>query len=310
MQELRVCKFFQSGRERVGSYENGRIFDLNLCAARHLSTKNGDADAAGLANTSVPPYLEDFIKGGDATIEAARESLAWVLESGNEEGSNGEPLSRGLEEIKLEAPVLGDSKIICLGDTYESHMAVKGDPLPDHFGLFYKMTQVVVGPDDFVVIPKHHDDPVVYGTELTLVIGKEGRSIREEEAEDHVWGYTILNDVTLRNMAFHWGPTPKVFETSAPIGPWIVPKDQIKQPNDLKLLFRLNGKPVQDGTTGDMRFPLFPMISEISWWHKLRPGDIIATGDIGATESAKPGDVMEAEIPEIGVLRNPVKSED
>ena len=198
MQELRVCKFFQSGRERVGSYENGRIFDLNLCAARHLSTKNGDADAAGLANTSVPPYLEDFIKGGDATIEAARESLAWVLESGDEEGSNGEPLSRGLEEIKLEAPVLGDSKIICLGDTYESHMAVKGDPLPDHFGLFYKMTQVVVGPDDFVVIPKHHDGPVVYGTELTLVIGKEGRSIREEEAEDHVWGlyYPERRDAT------------------------------------------------------------------------------------------------------------------
>ena len=200
--------------------------------------------------------------------------------------------------------------MICLGDTFVSHLKVGGHPVPDHFGLFYKMSQVVVGPDEHVVIPKHHEGPTVYGTELTLVIGKEGRSIPEDRAQDYIWGYTILNDVTMRELEPQLGPTNKVFETSAPVGPWIVPADQIAAPQDLKLTFRINGRQVQDGTTRDIRFPLLYMVSEVSKWHTLRPGDIIATGDVGATEPINPGDIMEAEVEGIGVLRNPVKLED
>ena len=101
-----------------------------------------------------------------------------------------------------------------------------------------------------------------------------------------------------------------MFDTSAPVGPWIVPKDQIADPQDLKLSFRLNGKQVQDGSTRDMRFSIPYMVAEVSKWHTLSPGDIIATADLGATEPVKPGDIMEAEVEGIGVLRNPVKLEE
>ena len=103
------------------------------------------------------------------------------------------------------------------------------------------MSQVVVGPDEWVIIPKHHQEPVVGGSELTVVFGKTGRSLSEGHAEEYIWGYTILNDVTLRGRP---GPTHKVFESSAPVGPWIVPKDQVADPHGLSLTLRINGEQV------------------------------------------------------------------
>ena len=170
------------------------------------------------------------------------------------------------------------------------------------------MSQVVAGPDEWVIVPKHyHPDPMVYDTELTVVIGKAGMSIPEEQAEDHIWGYTVLNDVTMRGR-----PTPshKVFDTCAPVGPWIVPKDQIADPQNLRLRLRVNGEQVQDDTTANMIFKIPQMVAEVSKWLTLNPGDIIATGDVGATTHLKPGDVMEAEVEGVGVLRNPVKLEE
>jgi len=173
---------------------------------------------------------------------------------------------------------------------------------------FYKLTQVVVGPEDWVVMPKnHYPEPVVYGTELTVVIGKRGRSFSEEQADDHIWGYTILNDMTMRGA---YNTVAKVFDTSAPVGPWIVPKDQVPDPHNVSLLFRINGRQVQEGTTRDLRFSIPSMVAECSKWLTLEPGDIMATGDVGATVPLEPGDIMEAEVEGIGILRNPAKLEE
>ncbi|MEJ2362757.1 MAG: fumarylacetoacetate hydrolase family protein [Gammaproteobacteria bacterium] len=193
--------------------------------------------------------------------------------------------------------------------SYRSHADVGGKTPYDSPQWFIKMSQVVVGPEDWMVIPKHHHpDPVVYGTELTVVIGKQGKCIPEDQAEGHIWGYTILNDVTLRGRVKE--SNRKIFDTAAPVGPWIVPKDQIADPHNLRLSFRINGKQVQDGATSSLLFTIPAIVAEVSKWFTLEPGDIIATGDIGATEPLKPGDIMEAEIESIGILRNPVKLED
>ena len=227
MQELRVCVFDGGAGDRVGSVADDRVYDLNLCCVQQLTAGKGIKEAYRLANGLVPSQLEDFLTGGNQALAAAREGVKWVLREGSEEGPAGEPLYSSARDVKLRAPILPSTKVICMGDTYQSHADVAGSPQPPEPGLFFKMSQVVVGPDEPVIIPKHHyPQPFVYDTELTLVIGKLGRSIPEDEAEGHIWGYTVLNDLTLRG-AKEEGPRYKVFETSAPVGPWIVPRDQI-----------------------------------------------------------------------------------
>ena len=231
-------------------------------------------------------------------LDAARQALAEVLQTGSTEGPSGEPLAYPLEGVSLRAPIAPSTKVICMGRTFESHVVIGGlEPHPKPTP-FYKLTQVVVGPDDYVVLPKHHyPEPVVYGTELTVVIGKGGRSIPEDRAAEHIWGYTVLNDVTMRGA---YQTVAKSFDTSAPVGPWIVPQDQVSDPHNLQLLFRLNGEQVQAGSTRDLRFTVPAMVAESSKWLTLQPGDIIATGDVGATVPLRPGDLMEAEVESIG----------
>jgi 2-keto-4-pentenoate hydratase/2-oxohepta-3-ene-1,7-dioic acid hydratase in catechol pathway len=309
MQELRVCVYNAGAGDRVGSIVDDSVYDLNLCCLQQLASEKQSLDAYRLANNIVPPQLGGFLGRGSQALSAAREALAFVLKTGSQEAPAGERLFLSTKAVKLKAPILPGTKVVCMALSYKSHADTGGKTPYDSPQWFIKMSQVVVGPDDWVVLPKHHyPEPVVYGTELTVVIGKQGKCIPEDQAEDHVWGYTILNDVTLRGRIKE--SNRKIFDTSAPVGPWIVPKDQIADPHNLRLSFRINGKQVQDGTTSSLLFPISAIVAEVSNWFTLNPGDIIATGDVGATEPLKPGDVMEAEIESIGVLSNPVKLEE
>ena len=308
MQELKVCVYDGGTGPRVGSVADDMVYDLNLCCALRISAETKSQDVYRLANTMVPPDLGDFIRGGGSVLAAARQALEWARKDGTGLGPAGEPLHHGARDVRLKAPVLPSSKVVCLGYVYRSHADIAGRPLNPKPIIFYKMSQLSVGPEEWVVLPKHHyPDPVGYGAELTLVIGGSGRSVAEDQAEDLVWGYTILNDVTLKGQ---YNPLHKEFETCAPIGPWIVPKDQVADSRNLRLGSRLNGKQVQDGNTRDMLFSIPAIIAEVSKWVLLSPGDMIATGDLGVTEPLKPGDIMEAEIEGIGILRNPVKLEE
>ena len=307
MQELRVCVYETDGGDRVGSVAGDRVYDLNLCCARQLADEKGSTDPYRLANSLVPSGLEGILSGGDQVLADTRHALEWVLGEDSLEGPSGELLSHAFKDVRLKAPILPTTKVICMGGVYPTHLQIAGVD-PHEFPIeFYKMSQVVVGPDEWVIIPKHHQEPVVGGSELTAVFGKTGRSLSEQQAEDHIWGYTILNDLTLRGRA---GPTHKVWESSAPVGPWIVPKDQVPDPHDLPLLFRINGKLVQEGSTSSMLASVPAMIASVSKWMTLIPGDILATGDLGGTEFLRPGDVMEAEVSGVGVLRNPIRLED
>jgi 2-keto-4-pentenoate hydratase/2-oxohepta-3-ene-1,7-dioic acid hydratase in catechol pathway len=309
VQELKLCVYDAGTGGRVGSVVDDMVYDLNLCCLQQLASKKGSMDAYRLANSMVPPQLGDFLSGGSPVLSAAREALTFVLKEGSQETLAGESLLHSTKTVKLKAPILPSTKVVCMALSYKSHADVGGKTPYDSPQWFIKMSQVVVGPEDWVVIPKHHHpEPVVYGTELTVVIGKQGKCIPEDQAEGHIWGYTILNDLTLRGRVKE--SNRKIFDTAAPVGPWIVPKDQIADPLNLRLSFRINGKQVQDGSTSSLLFTIPAIVAEVSKWFTLEPGDVIATGDIGATEPLKPGDVMEAEVEHIGVLRNPVKLEE
>jgi len=310
MQELKVCVYDTGVGDRVGSVVGDRVYDLNLCCLQQLASEKQSLDAYRLANTIVPPQLGTFLKGGSRVLSAAREALTFVLSEGSREAPGGEHLFYDAKDVKLRAPTLPGTNVVCMALAYKSHADV-GGKIPYSFpNWFTKTNQVVVGPDDWVVLPKHHPEPVVYGTELTVVIGKQGKCIPEDQAQDYIWGYTILNDVTLRQQKDRPDrPARKEFDTSAPVGPWIVPKDQIADPHSLRLSFRINGKQVQDGTTSSLLWPIPAIVAEVSRWLTLNPGDIIATGDVGATQPLKPGDIMAAEIEGIGVLCNPVRLE-
>ena len=250
----------------------------------------------GLAGNDLPTVLA----GGDAMLERIEVAVAAAGPGG----------SVPLAGAGLRAPITPASKIVCLGDAFISHLIAGNDEIPEAVGVFYKMTQDVIGPGESIVIPRNWKGRrLVAGTEMALVIGRRGRYIPPEQVWDHVWGYTILNDVTLKKMAPNLGPTNKVFETSSPVGPYLVPKRAVPDPRSLALLMRINGREVQRGHTSDMRFEMAESVSEVSNWHTLEPGDIIATADIGSTDWLEPGDEVECEVEGVGILANSVRQD-
>lgn len=223
-----------------------------------------------------------------------------------------------LDRTRLLAPVPRPPKIIGVGLNYRDHAQETRKPLPKAPILFSKASTAVIGPRQAIVIPRAAQQ-VDYEVELGVVVGVSGRSISEEEALNHVAGYTVFNDVSARDFQFRDGPwfRGKSFDTFAPMGPCLVLRDQLPNPQNLRLRLRVNGRTRQDGTTANMVFSITQLIADISQVMTLEPGDVIATGTpagVGFVAKPKPvflqpGDVVEAEIEGIGVLRNPVVAE-
>ena len=218
------------------------------------------------------------------------------------------------------------SKIIALGLNYRSHIAeshsvkVSGftEEVPKEPILFPKTPNVLIGPGEPIVIPAFlleygfEDLRTDYEAELAVIIGKKCRNIKAEEVFDHIFGYTCINDVSQRNIQSGdrsgWF-RGKSLDTFGPVGPRIVPREQIDDPQSLRIQCRLNGKIVQDSSTAQMIFPIDYQIEFISKNFTLMPGDIIATGTPAGVGRLRHGDVVEVEIEKIGILSNPVVEE-
>tara|TARA_B100001750_G_scaffold220719_1_gene208661 strand:+ start:9083 stop:10009 length:927 start_codon:yes stop_codon:yes gene_type:complete len=307
--DLNITHITDSDKSRVVAVHNDTIYDLNKCCSEKLIAEN-TSNASSMANTLIPSNLKDFLNSKIDVINQSQKVMEWATAKGIQEVLSDHQSSWKIAEKKLESPIISSSKIIMIGDTYISHADRAGISPPDRPGIFFKMSQVVIGNNDWIIYPKnYYPQPLKFDTELAVVIGKSGMSIPEDQIQDHIWGYTICNDLTLSG-AKDLGPRYKCFETSAPIGPWIVPKAQLKNPLDLHMEFRINGKTVQEGHTSNLIFSIESIISEVSEYHKLSPGDIISLGGPGPTTSLNPGDIVEAEIESIGILSNPVKLED
>lgn len=226
-------------------------------------------------------------------------------------------VKRGLfVEGELLAPIPTPGKVICIGLNYRDHAEESGVPVPSEPVVFSKFSSAVNGPEAAIEIPPSSKQ-VDYEAELVVVIGKRGRDIPQEKAWQHVAGYMNGNDVSARDWQLgrpggQWllGKTPDTF---APMGPYLVTADEIREPENLRVQLRLNGQIMQDSSTSQLIFGIDRLISHLSGLFTLSPGDVIFTGTppgVGMARKPpvfmKPGDVAEVEIEGLGVLRNPV----
>lgn len=213
------------------------------------------------------------------------------------------------EGERIGCPVARPSKIVCIGLNYREHAAETGAAIPLEPVIFFKSTTALMGPNDQVVIPRN-SVKTDWEVELAVVIGKKASYVEEAQAMDYVAGYCLHNDISEREFQLERGGTwdkGKGCDTFAPIGPWLVTKDEVADPNNLKLWLTLNGKKVQDGTTSNFIFNIAQIISSVSSYMTLLPGDIISTGTpagvgLGMNPQLylKPGDVMELGINGLG----------
>ena len=209
-------------------------------------------------------------------------------------------------------------KFICIGLNYADHAAETGAKIPEEPIIFMKATSAIIGPNDDVIIPKNAIKPD-WEVELAVVIGKEARYVEEADAMDHVAGYCVCNDVSERHFQTERGGTwdkGKGADTFGPIGPWLVTKDEVADPQNLKMWLEVDGKRYQDGSTKTMIFGVANVVSYVSQFMSLQPGDIITTGTppgvgMGIKPEPvwlKPGNVMRLGIEGLGEQTQNVKA--
>jgi ureidoglycolate lyase len=259
-----------------------------------------------LANdASLPADMIALIGDWDAYREAAKR----VEKMGER------PLD--LDRVRLHAPVLRPSKILAIGLNYDDHIAESGMETPKHQLWFSKQPNTITGPYDGVQIPLVSSN-IDYEVELVAVIGKRGRHIRVENAPDHVFGYCVGNDVSVRDwqmMTPQW-MLGKSFDTHGPIGPFITTADAVGDPHRLKIRSIVNGEVRQSSDTRHLVFNVWDQISYLSQAMTLEPGDLLFTGTPGGVGFAmKPprflasGDVVRCEIEELGAIENTLVAE-
>ncbi len=223
-----------------------------------------------------------------------------------------------LETLELGPPVPNPDKILCLGVNYREHAAEAQQEIPVVPVVFAKFRNSLTGPTSPILLPRV-SKLIDYEGELAVIIGKRCKAVPEQEALHYVAGYSIMNDVTARDVqaqTSQW-TAGKALDTFAPMGPGIVPASQIPDPQTLTLITRVNGQEVQHDCTANMIFSVAAAIAFLSSLMTLEPGDIIATGTpsgVGFKRTPplflQDGDVVEVEIERIGRIRNPVKREE
>ena len=222
-----------------------------------------------------------------------------------------------LREIQLCAPIPRPRKLICVGLNYLDHAKETGAQIPAVPTIFNKFATAVIGPGDNIVLPRVSKAPD-YEAEFAFVIGRGGRHIAGDNWRDHVFGYTIVNDVSDRDYqrATSQWLMGKTFDTFAPMGPWIVTADEIPDPHNLDIQIEISGEILQDSNTRELIFKIPDLIAFLSSVFTLEPGDIVSTGTPAGVGFARkpprylrPGDDVIVKIPPIGELRNPVIAE-
>ena len=309
---MKIVTYLRSGEQRLGFLQGESVIDA-LAA-----TDDSAMFASALA----------FIQSGRDGYQAAKAMLA----------NSPKATMIARTSVTLAAP-LRPSTILCSGSNYKDHNAEKANtPISGKEPEFFvKTADCVVGPDEPIVFDALMSKKLDCEAELAIVIGKRGRHIPVERALDHVFGYTIVNDVTARDRQVRRTPegmtwyelgSGKAFDSSAPIGPCIVTADEIGDPQALKLQSRVNGELRQSSSTANMIWTCAQLVHFFSRNFTLKPGMVIITGTpagtawsadkelggkgvtqpglVPATRYCLPGDVVECEIEKIGVLRNPV----
>ncbi len=284
---MRLAHFHHGTTARLGVVVDDQVNDL----------------AAAAPELPVDPLA--FLAGGTATLDAARRA------------TEVSPVWLPLADVRLLAPVPRPGKLVAMALNYRDHLEESGMEAPTFPTFFTKQSTCVVGPGDAIEVPRV-SSLVDYEGELAVVIGRRCRHVPAADALSVVAGYTLLNDVTVRDWQFK-APTMmigKSFDTHGPMGPWIVTTDELPDPQALRIRTTVNGELLQDGSTKDMIFDVATQIETLSTAMTLEPGDVISTGTpagVGIVRKPpvllRPGDTVRIEIDGIGVLENPVVAE-
>ncbi|MCQ6282315.1 fumarylacetoacetate hydrolase family protein [Bacillus sp. EB600] len=309
---MKLITFSREGiKQRVGVIVNEEVIDLNI-AYKTLLASEGKIRAQQIAEAFVPADMTGFLQGGKESLEFAKKAIDYALENKTD---NGYRLVYALNEVKVEAPVPAPGKMICVGHNYREHILEMKREIPQYPVVFAKFANTVVGPQDdipFFPISEQLD----YEAEFAFVIGKRARNVSQEEALDYVAGYTIVNDVTYRDIqrrTIQW-LQGKTVEGSAPMGPWLVTSDELTDPSGLEVILAVNGEVRQHTNTANLVFSVQYLVEFLSNLMTLEPGDIILTGTPGGVGFAmdpqtflKDGDVVKIAIDKVGTLENQVK---
>lgn len=219
--------------------------------------------------------------------------------------------------VRLGSPICRPSKIICVGLNYSLHAKETGADIPEQPVLFMKASSSLSGPFDPIIIPKN-SSKTDWEVELAVVIGKKASYVSEESAMNYVAGYALHNDVSERDFQLKHGGQwvkGKSCDTFAPIGPYLVTADEISDPHNLRLWLSVNGKMLQDSNTSDLVFKIPKLVSYISQYMSLLPGDVISTGTpagvglgLDPPTYLKPGDVVELGVEGLGSAKQVAKA--
>jgi 2-keto-4-pentenoate hydratase/2-oxohepta-3-ene-1,7-dioic acid hydratase in catechol pathway len=222
-----------------------------------------------------------------------------------------------LGEVRLHAPLLNPPRVFAIGLNYRAHAAESAMAIPTTPVVFFKLTTAIIGPGDPIVLPVNSAEPD-YEAEFAFVIGRGGYRIAAEEWRSHVYGYTIVNDVSARDVQFatsQWSMS-KSFPTFCPIGPAIVTADEVPDPHNLAISLSIDGEELQSSNTSDLVFKIPELIEYLSNITPLLPGDIVSTGTpagVGMGRTPKrwlqPGETVTVTVERLGSLTNPVIAE-
>jgi 2-keto-4-pentenoate hydratase/2-oxohepta-3-ene-1,7-dioic acid hydratase in catechol pathway len=298
---MKLVRFSTNGQTpRLGVLQGDRIADLQASVAASL-TRRGVTRAAELAAALVPNSTRAFLEGGPLVEETVAGIKEWVTIPAN--------------SARLHAPITDPGKFICIGLNYRDHAEEAKQPIPKEPPIFAKWSNAILDPNEPILRPRGSNQ-LDWEVELGVVIGKTARFVSKDKALDHVWGYTIINDVSARDFQFigsQW-MAGKIPETFAPVGPYIADRADIPDPHVLELKLWVNGKQMQGGNTKTFIFDVRYIVSYLSGLMTLSPGDLIATGTPPGVGFARkppvflqPGDTCRLEITGLGQIENPVK---
>ena len=322
---MRLVTYESAKRLRVGVAFGEYVVDvervLELLSKRRLP--HAKAARSVLRSGPAPRDMIDLLGRGEKWLKAlgvAIKELASALDFKKPRGGRRVALSapKGLltplEKVRLRAPIARPGKITCVGLNYADHAREQGIEPPKQPIFFLKSINTLCGPGDPILLPPNSTQ-VDYEAEFAVVIGKAGRRIPEEKAYQYVAGYTILNDVSARDMQFgdkQWY-RGKSCDTFAPTGPWIVTADEVPDPHNLGISLTLNGQTMQDSNTSNLIFQVPYLISYLSQSMTWEVGDLISTGTppgVGVFRKPpvflKPGDSVSVTVEQLGTLTNPV----
>ena len=318
---MRLVTFLDiSARQHVGAIANdGRIVDLSAAYNLHRRESKNVAAAASISSD-----MRALFEGGDRSLDAARSALAYVEQQRPDAGADGEPVLYRREDVQLKAPIIPKKFFHTAGNFREHHHEAEkagfSHPVLPWI-MFFQNVDAIIGPDEPVIFPPHLTKELDYELELAVVLKKAGKHFTAKEAEAYIGGFVIFNDITARDIQRDEMKSGvfsfcKGIDSFCPLGPHIVTADEIKDPHNLAMELRVNGESRQRSHSSKMSVTIPEILAHYSAMG-YSAGDVVSTGTVSGVAAfsadpkawyLKPGDIMECEIEQIGVLRNPVIS--